>query len=489
MTQLREIFKEFIKEGRLKPSTQLQAHQQRVIAKLRRAPGLIVYHGLGSGKTLASIAAAEALGRSANVVVPAALRENYRKEIAGFVDKPDVKYDIKSYEQAARAGLKPSDVTVFDEAHRLGRLDSKRSALAKMAPGKVVMLTGTPVRNEPAEILPLLHAVAKDRPIPKSREEFMKRFIGKRVVKPTLFARLFKGIKPGEEQFLQNKYEIANLVRGRVDFHPSSGEFPTMSVKQVPVNMSDTQTNIYNGLLNTNPMLAYKVRQNLPPNRKESQQLNAFLSGIRQASNDPSTYDARLSSLRPIDRSPKYRQMFGSIVGRLKRDPNFKSVVYSNYVKSGVEPLAQELQSAKIPSAIFHGGLSDTQRKQIVNDYNSGKLKVILISGAGAEGLDLKGTKLVQVMEPHWNDARIRQVIGRAVRNRSHSHLPEGERHVEVEQYEAQPLASKSKWLGFKMAPKYEMGADKYMYNLASRKQKLIDEMLDIFKTEGAMPA
>jgi len=489
MITLFERIRDFIKTARLKPGTQLQPHQIRVIEKLKKSPGLIVYHGLGSGKTLASIAASEALGGRANVVVPAALRENYRKEIASFVDKPDTKYDIKSYEQAARAGLSPSDVTVFDEAHRLGRLDSKRSALAKAAPGKVVFLTGTPVRNEPAEILPLLHAVAKDRRLPKSREEFNKRFIGKRLIKPSMWARLFKGIKPGEEQFLQNKYEIANLVRGRVDFHPSNGEFPTMTVKQVPVNMSDAQTNVYNGLLNTNPMLAYKVRRNLPPNRRESSQLNAFLAGIRQASNDPSTYDQTLTGLRPIDRSPKYRQMFGSIVGRIKQDPNFKGVVYSNYLKSGVEPLAQELAAAKVPSGVFHGGLSDSQRKQLVNDYNSGKLKVLLISGAGSEGLDLKGTKLVQIMEPHWNDARIRQVIGRAVRNRSHAHLPENERHVEVEQFEAQPLASKSKWLGFSMAPKYEMGADRYMYNLSTKKQKLVDEMLDIFKSEGSQPS
>ena len=486
MTTLFEILRNFVKTARLRPDTKLQPHQQRIIEKLKKSPGLILYHGLGSGKTLASIAAAEALGGKANVVVPAALRENYRKEVANFVDKPDTKYDIKSYEQAARSGLSPSDVTVFDEAHRLGRLDSKRSALAKAAPGKVVLLTGTPVRNEPAEILPLLQAVAKDRRFPKSREEFNKKFIGRRIIKPGLWARLFKGIKPGEEQFLQNKYEIANLVRGRIDFHPSNGEFPTMTVRQIPVNMSEPQSNVYRGLLNTNPMLAYKVRKNLPPSRQESSQLNAFLSGIRQVSNDPSTYDKNLSGLRPIDRSPKYRQMFGSLVTKLKKDPNFKGVVYSNYLQSGVEPLAQELQSANVPSAVFHGGLSDSERKQLVSDYNSGKLKVLLISGAGSEGLDLKGTKLVQIMEPHWNDARIKQVIGRAVRNRSHAHLPANERHVEVEQYEAQPMVSKTNWLGFQTAPKFEMGADRYMYNLSSKKQKLINEMLDIFKVEGS---
>ena len=35
-------------------------------------------------------------------------------------------------------------------------------------------------------------------------------------------------------------------------------------------------------------------------------------------------------------------------------------------------------------------------------------------------------------MEPHWNQSRIDQVIGRAVRYHSHSKLPENKKNVEV---------------------------------------------------------
>jgi N12 class adenine-specific DNA methylase len=56
--------------------TKLQPHQQRVVDRLQQSdqPGLVVIHGLGSGKTLSSIAAQDALGLDATTVVPAALQ-------------------------------------------------------------------------------------------------------------------------------------------------------------------------------------------------------------------------------------------------------------------------------------------------------------------------------------------------------------------------------------------------------------------------------
>ena len=71
----------------------------------------------------------------------------------------------------------------------------------------------------------------------------------------------------------------------------------------------------------------------------------------------------------------------------------------------------------------------------MVEDYNAGKTRVLLVSSSGTEGLDLKGTKLMQVMEPHFNNSKIEQVIGRGIRYKSHSHLPEQERQVAVQRF------------------------------------------------------
>ena len=60
---------------------------------------------------------------------------------------------------------------------------------------------------------------------------------------------------------------------------------------------------------------------------------------------------------------------------------------------------------------------------------------MLLVSSSGAEGLDLKGTKSIQLAEPHWNNSKIDQVIGRGIRYQSHAHLPAEERKVRVMKY------------------------------------------------------
>jgi SNF2 family DNA or RNA helicase len=71
-----------------------------------------------------------------------------------------------------------------------------------------------------------------------------------------------------------------------------------------------------------------------------------------------------------------------------------------------------------------------------VPDNKDGKvIKIILISPAGSEGISLKNVRQVHVLEPYWNEVRINQLIGRAVRQCSHADLPMKERYVDVYRY------------------------------------------------------
>nr|WRJ69818.1 DEAD/SNF2-like helicase [Oceanusvirus sp.] len=81
---------------------------------------------------------------------------------------------------------------------------------------------------------------------------------------------------------------------------------------------------------------------------------------------------------------------------------------------------------------VFNGDNSEWNRRR-----GSGKppVDVILITQAGAEGISLRGVRQVHIMEPHWNEIRIQQVIGRAARLGSHSHLPREQRTVSVYRY------------------------------------------------------
>ena len=61
-------------------------------------------------------------------------------------------------------------------------------------------------------------------------------------------------------------------------------------------------------------------------------------------------------------------------------------------------------------------------------------------------------------MEPHWNDAKISQVIGRGIRYKSHESLPLAQRHVSVFNWISTPLNTQ------------EMGTDEYLYDMSEKK-------------------
>ena len=66
---------------------------------------------------------------------------------------------------------------------------------------------------------------------------------------------------------------------------------------------------------------------------------------------------------------------------------------------------------------------------------NGDTIKIIMISSAGSEGLDLKNIRQIHIMETYWNEVRVKQVIGRGVRNNSHKDLPPKDRNVTVFRY------------------------------------------------------
>ena len=72
--------------------------------------------------------------------------------------------------------------------------------------------------------------------------------------------------------------------------------------------------------------------------------------------------------------------------------------------------------------------------KTITNSDNKNgeKVKVVLISKAGSEGLDFKCIRQIHILEPWYNTNRMEQIFGRGIRNLSHCALPFEERNVEI---------------------------------------------------------
>ena len=69
------------------------------------------------------------------------------------------------------------------------------------------------------------------------------------------------------------------------------------------------------------------------------------------------------------------------------------------------------------------------------NNYYGEIVKVFMITASGAEGITLKNTRFVHIMEPYWHPVRVEQVIGRARRICSHEALEEEHKTVDVYLY------------------------------------------------------
>jgi superfamily II DNA or RNA helicase len=465
----------------------LKPHQERVLKKLESSDGVIVAHRVGAGKTLTSIAAAVKSGKPIEVVTPASLTPNFEKELKKHV-RGEVDARIRSYEKVTKEtkdgrGVDPQRFLILDEAHRLRNSGTDTASAIRPVAAKAhkrLLLTGTAIYNQPADIAPLANIAAGSTVLPQDEAAFNARFIRETEVKPGLLDRL-RGVRPGIKKNLQNESELENALRGRIDLHEEASveDFPIQIDERVYVPMSDKQKEVYDTLMDAAPLhVRLKIKSGLPPSKQEAKNLNAFVTGARQASSSPRPYSTRMTDEDEARNTPKIQEAVRRLAQMRATDDRFRGVVYSNYIDAGLRPYEKALQRQKIPFETLTGSLSAKQKAQLVSNYNSGKTPVLLVSSSGTEGLDLKGTKLVQVLEPHWNNSKIDQVIGRGVRYQSHSHLPPEERKVVVQQFYSSLPKQGLKRL-FNMDP--GKSTEEWIQDRADEKTQLAAQMREVF--------
>ena len=76
--------------------------------------------------------------------------------------------------------------------------------------------------------------------------------------------------------------------------------------------------------------------------------------------------------------------------------------------------------------------VTDLKAATSINNRDGKNIKVILLSAAGSEGIDLKFIRQVHILEPWFNINRIEQIIGRAIRTCSHKNMPLNQRNVQI---------------------------------------------------------
>jgi len=458
------------KTAALKPDVTLQPHQKRIAES---TGSKLLYHPLGSGKSLAAIAAAETEGKGYTALVPASLRGNFEKEREKFTDLKTPAAIVSH--TAAALGRVPADspmsTLIVDEAHRARTpgtaLHNSIDELTTKA-DRTLLLTGSPIVNRPGDLGALLSMVGAD--VPRHPDRFEARYLHQ----PVPEARSWFGkVKPLPPPSIANREELVERLAGKVDYVPPASPKVTRTDEHidVPLQWHEQQKNdVLAARLSNKRVLRDLASQSHSLSPQEIQRMRAFLTGARQVGLAGLRESDPLSAFQGSSKLQAAKQRLDAELA----NPQSKALVFSNFVDTGVKPYAAALERENVPHGVFHGGLSDEERKTAVERYNNDKHRVMLLGPSGMEGLSFKGTRLVQLLDKHWNDQRDDQASGRAIRFDSHDHMPDVDRDVRVEHYAAKRHAQGK-------APT----ADEILARIAKEKTERAQPFLELLREVG----
>ena len=554
---------------------------------------ILLYHGLGSGKTAATINLMNILynySPSWNVFIfiKASIKNDWLNELNKWLAKDEfedrfknikfINYDSPFADKNFLDAIKDSDsskqpIYIFDEAHNFinnvyNNIVSKTGKRAyviydyiqqekKDNPDtRIILITGTPAINNPFEIALIFNLLRPDT-FPNSETKFREIYIKdnklnnetknmfqRRLIglvshysggDPTLFAeKRMNMITVNMHPYHQEMYEHYEQIEEKIEKSkarsvknskiPSTYKsftrqscnfvFPTINSKingetrprpsQFKTSAQDIQRLLEGKEVQTkdNVHIQYidiinlymkelnnyfkKVNENDLKNKKSLlKDVDVFINKYKY------NYDKFWKEYK--DKSDLLNEFYKcscKITAMIFQSLSSKGplIMYSTYVRmEGIEVIKLYLKffgfSSYSPDknkenkcfTEFHGGISFEERERNKKIFNkkenlTGKLiKIILISPAGAEGISLMNVRQVHVLEPYWNEIRINQLIGRAIRQCSHGDLPMEERYVDVYRYIS---ARKNK----------KQTTDENIQGLADKKYKLINSFLDTLK-------
>ncbi len=149
---------------------------------------------------------------------------------------------------------------------------------------------------------------------------------------------------------------------------------------------------------------------------------------------------------------------------------------------------SQDREKTRYLMNLFNGDFNNLPPRVIEalpEDRNQlyGKLvKIFCITASGAEGISLKNVRRVLIAEPYWNNIRIEQVIGRAIRSCSHETLPLKDRNVTVFRY-IMKFTKKQLEKDYSIQTLDKgITTDEHIQLMANKKMAIIDKFLKMLK-------
>jgi len=413
-----------IKTGQ-KELVKLLAHQEKFLRKffLSGVSGSIVFHGVGTGKSLTASVATHyylSLNPNGNVVFisPPALILNFVNALKQYgLDEKDKRISYFTFEKFTRnPSINKDKPTLFiiDEAHLL-RTEIKSNTIqdeegnksisveqnkrgyaildAIKKTDKCILLTGTPFINKIYDIENLISMVVKKDPLD-----------------PENFAQMITNSGSRLDYF---KYKISHYEN-----KVGSEFFPQKIEKYIPFIMNENELKIYEDFEKGNlDVLNNEDLENIKfDSAKDEKSFTSFYNGTRQYSN--------LLNYKKI----------AFIINRIKKkETTGKFIIYTTFIDNGLRIIKEYLNKNDISYAIISGNENIKQKEESKNKYNSGEVDVLLITKAGTEGIDTISTEAIFIYEgSSWNEPLVEQAVARAIRFKSHYHLPKEQQKVFV---------------------------------------------------------
>ena len=385
----------------LRSKLQLRDLQLKVVEYMEDNDSLIVVHGTGCGKTLTAITCTQCYldkypDKGVVFVGPASLISNFKKEMKSYGVKNIDKYEFYSFDKFLneyKIGNKISfrdKFLVIDEAHNMRNPDSAKSmklVKASFRADKRLLLTATPFVNSMQDFIPLINMIHRKLIVGTARQQRTEIL--------------------GKEIDLKNITTLRYLLRDKIDVVECKEDpqyYPTRINHHIDIPMSDDYYKRYSNLVNGEELFGLKFNN---PRR--------FYHGYRRAVNTTGKdyYSTKIKASVPIFKTGK-------------------SIIFTNWYEFGINPITEALQKYRITYDIFSGDVPVNKRQSIINNFNNDKFNVLILTRAGTEGIDLKGVRNVIVLDPTWNDSGLEQLVGRAIRYKSHWHLPKNQQNVNV---------------------------------------------------------
>lgn len=364
---------------------------------------LLVVHGTGMGKTLTALTASQCyLNKYPDnyviVISPASLVGNFEKEMKKYGSTLSSNYLFFSFTKfiglVNTGGLVDlidckNSMIIIDEVHNL---KNKKTAGFKsviqcvIKCHKLLLLTATPFMNCVNDFNAILSMLYRD-------ENFLTK----------------KGISLAKDSKNINKCSITfnkviPFLRNKISYlnDKNTEDFPRININKIDIPMT---FEFYT-----------KLMHEIFEQRVYGYNPDKFYHGYRRAVNNII--------------EDYMNEKLDYVINIVKKGE--QTMIFSNWIEHGINIIIRKLLENDITYDEISGDVNPKNRLEIVENFNRKRYQVLIITRAGGEGLDLKETKNVIILDPVWNPSNLEQIIGRAVRYKSHENLPEEERVVNV---------------------------------------------------------